>query len=191
LKKVIVGLGNKGFRYKKTRHNIGFNVIDSLQKKLGLGSFKKGLYNDVARGFFNDIEVVLAKPRTYMNLSGNAVKEIIKKEQVFLDDLIIIYDDVDLDLGMLRFRAKGSSSGHNGLKSIIGVLSTEDFARLRVGIEGRNKGVLIDHVLGRFEKHEKETAKEAVAEAGDAIIDYLETDLNNVMAKYNKKQDKK
>ncbi len=167
---IIVGLGNPGRQYERTRHNLGWQVLDRLCEKLKIG-FKAGkgeYYASILQK--NDREVVFLKPTTYMNNSGIAVKEALEFFAKTPADLLVILDDLALPLGKMRLRAKGSSGGHNGLESIIYQLQTEDFARLRLGIgTPETKGETVPHVLGEFSAEEKKTAEEMLEKAALVI----------------------
>ena len=162
MKYLIVGLGNIGDEYRDTRHNIGFNVLDAFAKASNI-VFKDGRYGATADLSLKGRQLVLLKPSTYMNLSGNAVRYWMQQEKVPLENVLIVVDDLALPFGALRLKPKGSDAGHNGLKHIAAKLGTENYARLRFGI-GNNfpKGAQIDYVLGHFseeEKQHKELAK--------------------------------
>jgi PTH1 family peptidyl-tRNA hydrolase len=171
MKKIVVGLGNPGARYEKTRHNIGWLVLDRMADRLGSGGRVKS--RDAAasvRGRLGADELILVKPMTYMNLSGVAVRKVLARERVALADVLVVVDDMALPFGRLRLRERGSAGGHNGLRSIIGEMGTEDFARLRVGI-GTPAGGAVEHVLGDFEHAEQghlEALLDAAAEAVEA-----------------------
>lgn len=158
---LIVGLGNPGKEYEKTRHNIGFEVIDSLAEKynIELNRIKfKGIYGE---GFINNKKVMLLKPTTYMNLSGDSIREVTNFYKITSEDIIVVYDDISLEVGKLRIREKGSAGGHNGIKSIIANLSTDVFPRIKVGV-GQPKGDLVSHVLGKFSQKEQEILNESI-----------------------------
>ncbi len=166
--KVIAGLGNPGRDYDKTRHNVGFAVIDEFVSRLQGTSARSRFRAQVIDGVGNGIKFVTAKPQMYMNLSGIPVREIMNWYKADLGDLLIVYDDMDLPLGSLRLRESGSAGGHNGIKSIIAELGTQDFARLRIGI-GRGGGASVAHVLSRFTPDEARIAGAAISEAADAV----------------------
>ncbi|MCR5625332.1 MAG: aminoacyl-tRNA hydrolase [Lachnospiraceae bacterium] len=184
---IIAGLGNPGSQYDKTRHNIGFQVLTCLADKTGIslnGQEKKAI---IGKGRIGREKVILCMPITYMNNSGEAIGALshyykIKPE----DELIIVYDDVDLDPGKLRIRKKGSAGGHNGMKSIIKHLGTDTFARVRVGVGSKPPGMdLAAFVLGKFPKELFPTMNAAVESAADAIITIVEEDADTAMNKYN------
>jgi PTH1 family peptidyl-tRNA hydrolase len=169
LKKVVVGLGNPGSKYENTRHNIGWMVLDLLADRHGAAG--KGKTKDAAataRGRIGDDELILVKPLTYMNRSGEAMRKAMARERVPMKDVLVVVDDMDLPFGKLRMKARGSAGGHNGLRSIIGEMGTEDFARLRVGI-GKPKGGAIGHVLGDFAHAEQQHLEMILDAAADAV----------------------
>nr|MBA2570220.1 aminoacyl-tRNA hydrolase [Chloroflexota bacterium] len=148
--KIVVGLGNPGRQYEATRHNVGWMVLDRIADRAGWsGRAKARDAAAVARGRHGDLDLVLVKPTTYMNLSGLAVRKVLARERAPLEDLLVVVDDFALPLGRLRLREEGSAGGHNGLRSIIAEMGTQRFARLRVGI-GEPSRQAVDHVLSRF-----------------------------------------
>lgn len=154
--KLIVGLGNPGERYEATRHNIGFVVVSALADKWKIKLNSKVFKSLIGKGKFFKEDVIMALPQCYMNNSGEAVAPLLSRKKVKLKDLLVICDDVNLSLGIMRIRSKGSSGGHRGLESIIGSLGTGDFSRLRIGIGEKGlKGNLSDYVLSPFDKNEK------------------------------------
>jgi PTH1 family peptidyl-tRNA hydrolase len=168
-KKVVVGLGNPGSRYEKTRHNIGWLVLDRLADRFGsVGRAKARDGAASVRGRLDDGELILVKPTTYMNLSGTAVRKVLARERIPLHDLLIVVDDMALPFGRLRMRERGSAGGHNGLRSIIGELGTDDFARLRVGI-GAPPREAVEHVLGDFAHAEQRDLDVVLGAAADAV----------------------
>ena len=166
--KIVVGLGNPGRDYDRTRHNIGFAVVDELASRMDGTSQRSRFKSLLTEGAFGRHKFVLAKPQMYMNLSGIPVNELVNWYKIDLDDLLIVYDDMDLPLGQLRVRADGSAGGHNGMKSIIHELGTQEFGRLRIGI-GRGGGASVAHVLSRFVPDEIAIMGEAVQKSIDAI----------------------
>lgn len=170
--KVVVGLGNLGRQYEETRHNVGWMVLDRIADRAGwAGRAKARDAAVVVRGRFEDMDLVLVKPTTYMNLSGLAVRKVLARERVPLEGLLVVVDDFALPLGRLRLREEGSAGGHNGLRSIVGELGTQRFARLRVGI-GEPSGDGIDHVLSRFAADERRDLGLALDAAADAVTDW-------------------
>ena len=169
MKKVVVGLGNPGSKYENTRHNIGWMVLDRLADRHGAaGKAKTKDAAATARGRIGDDEIILVKPLTYMNDSGRAMRKVLARERAPLSDVLVVVDDMDLPFGRLRMKAKGSAGGHNGLRSIIGEMGTESFARLRVGI-GKPKGGTVAHVLSDFEHAEQKHLDQILDAAADAV----------------------
>lgn len=171
--KLICGLGNPGLRYKNTRHNVGFLTIDNFVK--------------INKGRVDNKEIFLLKPQVFMNNSGAAVREAVKKFDIELKDILIVCDDINLELGTIRFRAKGSAGGHRGLKSIIEELNTENFNRLRIGIGSDSNTALRDYVLSKFRADEKKLLKEVVNKAAEAIPVWVEEGIEAAMNGFNKK----
>jgi PTH1 family peptidyl-tRNA hydrolase len=172
--KLVVGLGNPGKEYEKTRHNIGWWVIDRLSEKFGFSLSRekfKGIYGEK---FFNGNKVFFLKPLTYMNRSGESVGEFVKFFKIQPSEILVVYDDLDLPPGKLRLRLRGSSGGHKGMQSVIEKLGTSEFPRLRVGI-GRpaTKEEVVDYVLSPFSREEEETIRKAVEKAADCIEEIL------------------
>ena len=189
---IIVGLGNPTKEYENTRHNIGFDVIDYIIDKYDIpysGTKHRAMYGS---GMMDGVKVVVAKPLTYMNLSGEAVRSLVDYYKVDpAAELIIIYDDVSLPPGQIRIRKKGSAGGHNGIKSIIGHLDSKDFIRIRVGVGEKPKGWnLADYVLGRFSKQERKLVEEAVENSEKATTMILNDEIDAAMNKFNKKLEK-
>lgn len=184
--KLFVGLGNPGRQYEQTRHNIGFEVIDELSKRwnIPLDQAKhKGLYG---KGFVGGEKVILLKPLTYMNLSGESIRAMIDYYSIDIEELVVIYDDLDMPAGRIRLRPKGSAGGHNGIKSTIAHTGTQDFKRIRVGISRPTNGMAItDWVLGRFSEEEKELMKEAVLKSADACESWIKKPFLEVMNTFN------
>lgn len=183
---LIVGLGNPESDYSKTRHNMGFNVLNEIAK-----DFKIDINRDKFNGLFetymyNGQKIVLIKPQTFMNLSGECVRAFVDFYKIDLDNLLVIYDDIDLEPGEIRIRKKGSSGGHNGMKSIIAHLKSEDFPRVRIGIGKPNKeDNLIEHVIGFVSEDDLEKLKSGVLKAKDAVIEILDNGIDSAMNKYN------
>jgi PTH1 family peptidyl-tRNA hydrolase len=183
--KIVVGLGNPGKQYESTRHNVGWMVLDKLADRAGwTGHAKARDAAATAYGRYQDMDLLLAKPTTYMNLSGVAVRKLLAKHHAPLSDLLIVLDDFDLPLGKLRLRANGSAGTHNGLKSIIAELGSQDFARLRVGI-GEPEREAKDYVLSKFTRLEKRTLDKVLAAAADAVEDWAESGVNRAANKWN------
>ena len=184
---IIVGLGNPTSQYAGTRHNIGFDTIDRLASKMGISVDTKKHKALIGKGVLGGEKVVLAKPQTYMNLSGEAVRELIDFYKIDSEDeLIIIYDDISLDVGKLRMRAKGSAGGHNGIKSIIAHTGSEVFKRVKIGVGNKPPRMeLADYVLGHFSKEERAIMDEALDKAVEAIEIIISEGLNAATNKYN------
>jgi peptidyl-tRNA hydrolase len=184
--KLIVGLGNPGAQYEKTRHNVGFHVVDALAEKYGLHWERRGRAM-IANGTIEHEKVVLVKPLTYMNNSGEAVGELVRWFKSESDDLFVVYDELDLPIGHIRVRAKGSAGGHNGIKSIIQHLHTEQFPRMRIGI-GRPKNAhmdAVDHVLGTPNGDEQVQLAISEGKAVDGVVLYLQQGLDTAMNSLN------
>ena len=183
--KLIVGLGNYGKEYKNTRHNVGFMALDFYAQKNNLSIDKKkfkGLYTETS---INGEKVILLQPQTYMNLSGTCVRDFINYFHIDIKDMLVIYDDMDLDVGVLRLREKGSAGGHNGMKNIIENTKTSDFKRIRVGISKDKDKNVIDYVLGRFSEEDKRLIDEKIEQISYIIEDFVKYDFNKIMSKYN------
>jgi PTH1 family peptidyl-tRNA hydrolase len=172
--KIIVGLGNPGKRYAHTKHNVGFTVIDEISQKLNQALTKKDFEAKFTSFQYNDEKVFLVKPLTYMNDSGRAVGPLMRYYHIDPSDLLVIQDDMDLTLGKLRLRAKGSSGGHNGIKSIIAALQTESFNRLKIGIQHPKRSKVVDWVLTPFDQDDQITMAASFDRATDAAIAWLE-----------------
>src|SRR6266404_3940496 len=169
--KIVVGLGNPGKKYEGTRHNVGFAVVDAIARGPGVGAFHDRFAAEVAEWLEDAEKVLLMKPETFMNLSGRAVREAVDFYKVELQDVLVVCDDINLPLGKLRFRARGTHGGHNGLRDIQAHLGTTEYARLRLGVDAPDEsGEAIDHVLGRFRPSEKPAIKEAVAIAVEGVV---------------------
>ncbi len=187
MKYLVAGLGNIGAEYARTRHNIGFDVLDALAGDAGI-SFSTERYAATASLRVKGKTLILIKPSTYMNLSGKAVRYWLEKEKVPLKNLLVIVDDIALPLGLLRLKTKGGDGGHNGLTSIIEVLGTEDFCRLRFGIGGDfPRGYQVDYVLGEWTTEEEEIIKPRFPTAIEIIKSFATIGPDRTMTAYNKK----
>lgn len=187
MKYLIVGLGNIGDEYDGTRHNIGFRVLDAFAKASNL-VFKDGRYGFTTQTSVKGRQLVLLKPSTYMNLSGNAVRYWMQKENIALENVLIVVDDLALPFGQLRLKGKGSDAGHNGLKHIAATLGTQNYARLRFGIGNEfPRGGQVDFVLGQFTDEDLKAMDERVAVAVDIIKSFCLAGLEITMNQYNKK----
>lgn len=184
--KLIVGLGNPGREYAGTRHNVGFDVADEVAGRMGVAFRRSWRFPaDLAEGTLEGERVLLVKPRTYMNRSGEAVAPLMNKKGVSPSDLIVVVDDVDLPLGRLRLRKFGSAGGHNGLKSIIASIGSEQFPRVRIGIGRDSARDTADHVLGRFTPEERPVIAEATRRAADAIAVAIRSGWERAMNEFN------
>ena len=186
--KLIVGLGNPGRIYQRTRHNLGFLVVTELAKKNGLRFIRSlRLKSFVVSGKLGEQPVVMAMPATFMNASGLAVSRLVKKTKIDLKDLLVVCDDINLQLGSLRLRPSGSDGGHNGLKSIIESLAGKNFARLRLGIAGPKKSKdTVDFVLSEFAKEERAAVSSQIERAGDCCANWVREGIVKTMDKFNK-----
>lgn len=183
---LIVGLGNPESDYAKTRHNMGFNVINKLSDKYGIEVNKKKFKSLFGMGEIEGKKVILLKPQTYMNLSGEAVRECMDFYKIKPEELIVIYDDVDTDLGKVRIRIKGSAGTHNGMKSVIENISTEEFARIRVGIGKPEDGEdMISYVIGAIKEEDKEGLEKGVEKAFEAVVIALKENIDIAMNRLN------
>ena len=183
--KLIVGLGNPGKKYDGTRHNVGFAVIDSLAKGPDVESFQDRFDGEVAEWRGNSEKVLLFKPDTFMNLSGRAVREALDYYKATPADVLVVCDDINLPLGKLRFRARGTHGGHNGLRDIQSHLGTTEYSRLRIGVDAPPEDGAVDHVLGRFRPSERPVINEAVAEAVQGVVLWVREGIEPCMNQYN------
>ncbi len=186
---VVAGLGNPGYRYKNTRHSVGFMVIDALAEKVGVNIRKnkklkhKAIINEVN---IDEKKILLVKPQTYMNASGESIKDIVENYKVPLNNLIILYDDADLPLGKIRIRRSGSAGTHNGMKSVLYHLQAADFPRIRIGIGKPPPDMdIIDYVLGKFTIDETDVIHESILKAAEAAITIVKEGVDEAMAKFN------
>ncbi|MDY4561011.1 MAG: aminoacyl-tRNA hydrolase [Peptostreptococcus porci] len=183
---IIIGLGNPGKKYEHTRHNAGFDAIDFLSKRHNISVTKIKHKSLTGEGRIGAEKVVLIKPQTYMNLSGEAVLSAFQFYKVDIENVIVLYDDIDLDIGKLRIRKKGSAGSHNGMKSIIKCLGRQDFPRIRIGVskpeEGRD---LADFVLSRVPKDKQMDMDSAIEKAADTIDEIINSDIDKAMNIYN------
>lgn len=183
--KLVVGLGNPGLKYNKTRHNAGFLLIDRLCEKLNVQLDKNKCKANYGICRYKGEKIIIAKPMTYMNLSGEAVRSLMKFYDIDVEDLIVIHDDLDLPLGKLRMRHSGSSGGQKGMGNIIDLLGTKDINRVRIGISNNKDIDTIDYVLTKFDKDEIKTLNEVIDKAADAIIYSFDHDFELAMSRYN------
>lgn len=192
--KLIAGLGNPGRQYAGTRHNVGFEVLDLLARRHAL-TFDAAPADALMAKWRTPLVpggVLLVKPLTFMNRSGISVGELARYFRVEVPDLLVVIDDVALELGRLRARARGSAGGHNGLKSIAEHFGTGEYARLRLGVgRGDARRDLADHVLARFEADERQIVEEMIGRAADAVETFIESGIESVMSTFNRKDDRK
>ena len=186
---IIAGLGNPGKEYENTRHNIGFDVIDRLAEEENIAVMESKHKALIGKGYVAGQKVILAKPQTFMNLSGESIREIVDYYKV--DDtteLIVISDDISLDVGQIRIRKKGSAGGHNGIKNIIAMTGTQNFMRIKVGVGEKPKGWdLADYVLGHFSTEDRAKVEEAIGHAMDAAVLMMQGEVDKAMNDYNSK----
>ncbi len=187
----MIGLGNPGSKYEFTRHNIGFRIIDSLARDMGIEFNKvKSYYSLISRGMINNYKVMLVKPQTFMNLSGRAVNRVVSYYKIPLQDLLIVYDDLNLELGQVRIRKKGSSGGHKGIESIMQYLNSEDIPRLRIGVGNPSLNYNFDcvsYVLSNFNNDEEDKIAEVIQLSTEAVKTIIEDGFEKAMRKYNRK----
>ena len=186
---LIAGLGNPTKTYEGTRHNVGFDMIDVLGNKFGIDVTTKKHKALVGRGIIEGMRVILAKPQTYMNLSGESIREIADFYKIEPENIIIKYDDISLDVGRLRIRKKGSAGGHNGIKNIIAHLGTQEFPRIKVGFGEKPEGWdLADYVLSKYSKEEQKALDEASEGVIGAVKLIVMDDIDGAMNQYNAKK---
>lgn len=183
--KLIVGLGNPGKKYEHTRHNMGFDTVDLFAELAKIDIDKEAFKGLVGRGKVFDEDVYLLKPQTYMNLSGESVREIVNYFKIDIEDVIIIYDDMALEPGKIRLRASGSSGGHKGMQNIIDQLGTEEIKRIRIGI-GESLDDTIDYVLSKPLKEERPLIDEAIKNAVEALKEILKSNFEKAMTNFNR-----
>ncbi|HOJ11887.1 MAG TPA: aminoacyl-tRNA hydrolase [Clostridiales bacterium] len=183
---ILAGLGNPGLKYRNTRHNVGFDTIDILSKQYGINIRQlkhKALIGD---GFIEDKRVLLVKPQTYMNASGESIRDIVEWYKTPMESLILIYDDVDLPLGKIRIRRGGSAGTHNGMKSVIYHLQRDCFPRVRIGIDKAPEHMdIIKYVLSKFTKDERDVINHGVLKAAEAVVTVIKSGVDEAMTKFN------
>ena len=189
--KIVIGLGNPGSKYEFTRHNIGFRIVDSLARDIEI-EFKKvkSYYSLISRGMINNHKVMLVKPQTFMNLSGRAISKVVSYYKISFRDLLIVYDDLNLELGQIRIRKKGSAGGHKGIESIMQYLNSGEIPRLKIGIGNPLVSFNFDHVcyvLSNFNGDEKDKIKKVIQLSTEAIKTIIEDGFEKAMRKYNRK----
>ncbi|MDD2968140.1 MAG: aminoacyl-tRNA hydrolase [Lachnospiraceae bacterium] len=187
---IITGLGNPTNEYKNTRHNIGFDVIDVIAAQNQISVLEHKFKALIGKGYINGQKVVLVKPQTFMNLSGESLRAITDYFKIDVEsELIVIYDDISLDVGQIRIRKKGSAGGHNGIKSLIAHLGTETFQRIKMGVGEKPKGYdLADYVLGHFTGTERKIMDESSLKASEAVVLMMSDRTDEAMNRFNKKE---
>lgn len=183
--KLIVGLGNPGKKYEHTRHNMGFDAIDLLADQARIDVDKEIFHGLLGRGSIHEEDVMLFKPTTYMNLSGTAVKEVVDYFKIPLEDIIVIFDDMALQVGHIRLRKEGSSGGHKGMANIIDLLHSQNIKRIRIGIGEPGEWDTVDYVLSKPLKDERPLVEEAINNAVEAVKEALKSDFDRAMNKFN------
>ena len=186
---IIAGLGNPTKEYEGTRHNVGFDVIDRLSERYNIDVTMEKHRALIGKGMIAGQKVILVKPQTYMNLSGESIRSVIDYYKVDPEtELIVIYDDISLEVGQLRIRRKGSAGGHNGIKNIIAMTGTQNFMRIKVGVGEKPKGWdLADYVLGHFSTEDRAKVEEAIGHAMDATVLMMQGEVDKAMNDYNSK----
>ena len=183
--KLIVGLGNPGREYDKTRHNVGFMVVDTIVSNLGLSFNKEKFDGMLAEVMINQEKIMILKPQRYINLSGEVIKKYVDFYKINVDDILIISDDLDLEVGKMKLRKQGGSGGHNGLKNIELNLKTKNYKRLKIGISNNKMIDTKDYVLSKFSKTDQEKINQIIDKTPSIINDYLSMTFDNLMNKYN------
>jgi peptidyl-tRNA hydrolase, PTH1 family len=183
--KMIVGLGNPGRRYEGTRHNVGFAVVDALAAGSHVSGFQSRFQAEVAEAVEDGQKVLLVKPDTFMNLSGRCVRQAVDFYQLPVEELLVVCDDINLPLGKLRFRSRGTHGGHNGLRDIQNHLGTTAYARLRIGVGAPPEEGVVDYVLGRFRPAERPVIKEALENSTQAVLFWIRHGIQDSMNQYN------
>ena len=184
--RLLVGLGNPGLRYTKSRHNVGFKCVDHMARRWGIKLGDRRAKAVIGQGRVCDTDIALAKPRTYMNDSGAAVEYLMTRFAASAEDLLVVYDDIALPLGTIRVRRSGSDGGHNGVRSIIDELGSKEFPRIRVGIGAPDDGTsYVEYVLGTFQKHEEKVIAPVIGAVADAVEVLLTEGIDTAMNRFN------
>ena len=185
--KIVLGIGNPGIQYEYTKHNVGFDVIDCISQKLRL--FPKLKFNGVYYEYNNKGEkIIFLKPQNFVNLSGEVLIKFVKYFKIDIKDILIISDDLDQDIGVIKLKTKGSSGGHNGLKSIEKVLGTKEYNRIKIGISNDKTIDTASYVLSKFKPEDREKINNSIYLARDIVLEWINTDFNKLQTKYNKKK---
>ena len=187
--KLIVGLGNSGKDYQNTRHNIGFMVLDNLCKKLDFNFTSNNKFkSEIFKTKISGSDVIFLKPSTYMNLSGEAILKVKNFYNIDISNILVIVDDINLPIGSIRLRQKGSAGGHNGLKNIEKMLNTSDYKRLRIGVSNKFlNGMMVEYVLGKFSQDDLNILNNLFPDINNLVLDFIKDEnFSNIMSKYNK-----
>jgi len=184
---LIIGLGNPEDKYAKTRHNMGFDVINNLANKYNIDVIKNKFQGLYGAGVIENEKVILLKPQTYMNLSGNSIVQFINFYKLELKDIIVIYDDFDIQEGTIRIRKSGSAGTHNGMKSVVECLGSEEFIRIRVGIGNKEESNAIEHVINKLSDSEYEVLQDGIENATNSTIEILKSGIEVTMNKFNER----
>ena len=183
---VIAGLGNPGGKYEKTRHNVGFQVLDRLAGKYNIEINKKRHHAFCGTGIMEGTKVLFVKPQTFMNLSGESIQEMIQFYKIEMENLMVIYDDIDIEPGIIKIRKAGGAGTHNGMKSVLQALNTQNFKRIRVGIgKPKNKEDLVEYVLGAIPEEEKSKLDKGTELAKEAVIEMIKNGIDIAMNQFN------
>ena len=183
---LIVGLGNPEEEYSKTRHNMGFDTINKLANEYNIKINKNKFKGLCGSGIIENEKVILLKPQTYMNLSGESIKEAMAFYKIKSENIIVIYDDIDIEPGIIKIRKKGGPGGHNGMKSVISEIDTQNFPRIRIGIgKPENKGQLIEYVIGKMPQTDKDILEKATILGKEAILEIIKNGVDIAMNKFN------
>lgn len=184
---LVAGLGNPGKEYVNTRHNVGFDTIDLISGRTGIQVSKVKCKALIGQGVIEGKKVILAKPQTFMNLSGESIRDLVEYYKIDIKNVLVIYDDVDLPLGKLRVRSKGSAGTHNGMRSVIYHIQSDEFPRIRIGIGKPPEGwELADFVLGRFDSESRKIVEQCISKAADAAVDIIKSNVEYAMNIYNR-----
>ena len=183
--KLIVGLGNPGREYEDTRHNVGYMVVDYFVKANALGSFTEKFNALILKTSFNNEQLIIVKPLSFMNLSGDVVRKVVDYYKIDINDIIVIHDDLDMPVGKIKLKRGGSSGGHNGIKDITNKLGNENYKHLKIGIANDKNIDTKDYVLGKFKDNDKKEIMFAIYHANDILKDYFKYEFNDLMSRYN------
>lgn len=187
---LVAGLGNPGSEYASTKHNIGFLAVDEIGKRVGIELTKKKFSGSFGEGFFNNEKLLLLKPETYMNRSGESVSSAANFYNIPSENIVVVHDEMDLPTGTVRIKAGGGSAGHKGINSIIEKIGDRGFIRVRIGIgKPREKSEGASHVLARFEKGKRDIVQDSIVRAADAVLEIIENGVEKAMNKFNAKAD--